>query len=251
MPLMCGVPAVVDFGEAVRAKEAELEFFPQLMIDRAVPADRPERRFPAEFVIGQEIRIVGRNIAAPVDSARPEAARPGRVEHQIFLRLPLRIQAVGEATALGALGNQLAIRRNPPGSCTGLLERRPGATFAVGGICLGDGVVEPLAADRPATGNAGLAAPGTIVGLVRVNSVGPFVSPDFGRNRRSRSGVLSYLNKRPPAVSVTVRRDVEARLAEQRHSPCRRAPAGSATTSQEAVDREVRSQAVDLDNPGG
>ena len=103
------VAAVLDDREAVLAEEAELELLPDLVIDRAVPAQRPELRLPPGFVIGEEVRVVGRRARLAVDAARTEAARPGRVEHQVLGRLPLRVEAVDEAVALALAGDCLAV----------------------------------------------------------------------------------------------------------------------------------------------
>src|SRR5579884_240766 len=97
--------AVVDFGEAVGAEERELKFLPDVVIDGSIPAPWTKGCLPPEFEVGEIVGVVRPDIAPPVDSPRPEPSRPGSVEHQTLLRLPLEVQPVNEAATLGVFGN--------------------------------------------------------------------------------------------------------------------------------------------------
>src|SRR5438270_3504675 len=105
------IAPVLDLRQAVHAKEAELKSVPDLMIDRAVPAQpaAEEGRFPAHFVIGQEVRSIRQRVRLSVDSARAEAPRPGRVEHESRRWFPLRVEPVNVARALASTRNRFAV----------------------------------------------------------------------------------------------------------------------------------------------
>ncbi len=70
----------MNHGEAVFTEEAELELLPPLMIDGAVPADRPKSGLPADFIVDQEVCVIGREARLPVDAAGPVPSRPGSIE---------------------------------------------------------------------------------------------------------------------------------------------------------------------------
>ena len=76
------VGAILDLREAVQSKKSKLEFIPILLIDRAVQSQLAAEQggFCAKFVIGQEIRAVGRHVGAAVDAAGAESARSGPVQ---------------------------------------------------------------------------------------------------------------------------------------------------------------------------
>ena len=104
------VAAILDDRQRVEAKEAELEFFPDLVIDGGVPVDRAAHcgNLHAQLVVGQIVGLIG--IADPaVDPARSEAARPGRVEQGVGVSSEGHVEAVSKAIALGALGYRPAV----------------------------------------------------------------------------------------------------------------------------------------------
>src|SRR5947209_14851721 len=162
------VVAVVDFGETVRTKEGKLELLPDLVVDRTVPAQRTEGRLPADFIVRQVIGIVRCDVGAPVETTRAEAARPRRIEHQVFLGLPLRIDAVSEPTALGVLGHNLAILEHPKVSTrTARNDRREQRRIRAIELR----IAQRVAARSEAGCNAGFAASGSIGGRISLRTL--------------------------------------------------------------------------------
>ena len=76
---------VADLGQAIGAEERILEVVPVVLEHRAVDAHAVVGKggLEAHFVVGQEVRHVGRNGAAAIDAAGPETFRPRGVQHHI------------------------------------------------------------------------------------------------------------------------------------------------------------------------
>ena len=78
MPSSVAVPGVGDVGQAVVAQERELEVVP------VTPEDAPLKRrrsfaqhgLPADLVVSEEVRLVGRERAAAIDAAGTETFGP-------------------------------------------------------------------------------------------------------------------------------------------------------------------------------
>ena len=79
------VAGVGDVGQAVFAQERELEVIPVAFEDGAVETQAIVRPLglPADLIVGQEVRLVGRESAATVDAAGTESFGPRGIEHRV------------------------------------------------------------------------------------------------------------------------------------------------------------------------
>ena len=125
---------VFDDGQAVGAKEGELELLPLFVIDRAVEMDRVlhPARFPTEFIVGKRVGRIGRERAGTIDAARTVARRIGGVDQTVSIDLVVQIDLMGFARAgLGFI--QIDARRrverlsglaiHPAGASAGAITR--------------------------------------------------------------------------------------------------------------------------------